>query len=569
MPLPKDYHEEEEQPQDMPVMDKRERWTDVLANVMVPGRGSERLPVQVNLNAVDSSSSKGVMLDGLPMDQQPTWIIPVIQDAQKAPKLKFWDAGAEGYIAHIRDLVKNSGLYALSSLTAPLITLLLAPFLTHTLSHSDYGALAILTTVIALVSGVTQLGLSSAFFRAYTYDYESRRDQLDVLSTTVLALLLISVPVALAIIVAAPWLTVLLLNSTSYGDAVKLSALVILMQNFTVPGLAWSRAENRAALFSILSIVTLLVTAGGTIVLVGGLHLGIAGALIATGGGYAIVAVCTLPLILLRAGFHLRFDISRGLFTFGFPHVVNLLSGWVLQLSDRYLLGHFGSLSQAASYAVAYSLGGALSAVIIAPFSLAWWSLMYTIAKSQDAVRTFQLIFRWFSIVLLFATFGLSIFGVAVLDLFFPPAYHSTAPIIPIVATSIMFNGISVVVGLGTSIQRKTWYAAALVTFSALVNLALNLVLIPLYGAMGAAVTTLIAYFVLAVSMYFVNQRLYPVPFEIGLFSVALLIGVALYLGSDVLAQPQPLYVAWGIRIVALMLYGGGLFLLGRLPARK
>jgi O-antigen/teichoic acid export membrane protein len=569
MALPKDYNEKEKHPRDVTVESKRERQTDVIPSFTWQNKSIDQWPTQVNLNAVYQPSPNLIMLDGLPTDQQPTWVIPVVRVPRKTSKLKSWGSDSEGYISQIRKLVRETGIYALSSLAAPLVALLLAPFLTHYLSHKDYGALSVLITIITLASGITQLGLNSAFFRAYTYDYESQRDQLDVLSTTILLLLFVSIPTAIVIIVAAPWLSILLLNDSSYSDSVKLSALIILMQNLTVPGLAWLRAESRAMLFSLLSIVNLLIIASATIVLIGVLHLGIAGSLIATGGGYAIVTLCTLPLILLRAGFHLRYDISRGLLIFGLPHVVNLLSGWVLQLSDRYLLTHFGSLSQVASYSVAYSLGGALSAIIIAPFSLAWWTLMFTVAKRDDAMRTFQFIFRWFSIVLLFATFGLSIFGIAVLDLFFPPAYHSTASIIPVIATSIMFNGVYVVVSLGISIQRKIWYCAILITFSGLINFGLNLVLIPLFGAMGAAISTLIAYFALAVITYFVNQRIYPIPFEIGLFSVALLIGATLYLGCDFLAQLQTIYLAWGIRMGVLILYGGSLLLLGRLPARK
>lgn len=298
--------------------------------------------------------------------------------------------------------------------------------------------------------------------------------------------------------------------------------------------------------------------------------MGLNGSLIATGIGYTFIGIGTLPVMLVRAGIRLRNDIAWGLLTFGFPHVITLLAGWVLQLSDRYLLGRFGSLSEAASYAVAYSLGGVASAFIIAPFSLAWWSLMYSIAKRDDAALVFQLIFRWLSSILLFATFGLSIFGIALLDLFFPATYLAAAPVIPLVALSNVFNGIFTVVSLGTSLQRKTWYVAILITCSALLNFGLNMFLIPVYGAMGAALSTLIAYFVLSLLAYMVNARIYPVRFEVGFFGVGLLLGVALYLISNFLASVMNFYVAWGIRMSTLLLYGGCLLLGGikRSPKR-
>ncbi len=472
-------------------------------------------------------------------------------------------------VSLIQNLVKSSGIYALASLASPLVALLLTPFLTHHLSHSTYGALAVLNTVITLVAGVTELGLHSAFLRAYTYDYETERDRAHVLSTVVILLSLTSIPVVIVGSIAAPQLSVLLVNSSSFSDSIRLAAFVILLQNLTIPGFWWLRAENRAAFSSILSLLNLFATAVVTIVLVGVLHMDIVGALIATGAGYAVVVICTMPIILRHAGLRLRFDIAWKLLTFGVPNVINLLSGWVLQLSDRYLLGHLGSLSQTASYAVAYSLGGIASSIIIAPFSLAWWSVIYSIAKKDGAPRAFQLIFRWFSIVLLFATFGLSLFGISVLDIFFPPAYHSAAPVIPIIALSTMFSGTYLIVSLGLSLQRKTWLAAIFFTCSALLNVGINIILIPPYGAMGAAMATLVAYAALALMGYIANQRIYPVPFEIGLFTIALLAGTALYTGSDFLARAQTTYVVWSIHIGAFVLYSGCLLLLGKLPAWK
>jgi len=190
---------------------------------------------------------------------------------------------------------------------------------------------------------------------------------------------------------------------------------------------------------------------------------------------------------------------------------------------------------------------------------------MYSIAKRTDAKHVFGLVFRWFSLVLLFTTFVCSLAGIIVLDIFFPPAYHTTAPVIPIIALSTMFYGAYTVVTVGISLERKTWIAAILTTVSALLNVGINIVLIPHYGAMGAAVATLIAYIVLALSGYIVNQRLYPVPFQVGPFLIALLVGLTLYAGGNILAQNQALYVGWGIHFATLVLYGGFLAVLALL----
>jgi O-antigen/teichoic acid export membrane protein len=501
-------------------------------------------------------------------DTQITEKIPVIKNETEVVKPEYPGKREENPTSFFRTLIKSSGIYALSSMASPLIALILAPFLTRNLSHSEYGALVILNTAIALIAGITQLGLSSAFFRAYNYDYETKSDRLRVLSTVVLLLSLTSMCTVFTIMIAAPWLSMLLFNSESFSNAVRIAGVVILLQNLTVPGFAWMRAESRAMFFSMLSIANLLIALGANVILVGALHMGVEGSLIATGCGFAFVVICTLPIIVLRSGLHLHLHIAHGLLTFGLPNVSTYVSVWVLQLSDRYLLGRLGSLSQTASYAVAYSLGGVVSVVVLSPFTLAWPAALFSIAKKDDAANIFRLVFRWYSFILLFATFALSLVGMIVLNVFFPPSYQSAAFIIPIIALSTMFFGVYNIFTTGIAVKRKTWFAVVFTTVAALVNVGLNLLLIPHYGAFGAALSTLLAYAILALIAYRVNQRIYPIPYEISTFIIALIIGIGFFTGGIFLSQNQGTYEAWGISLGALGLYSGCLVLLAKLSSR-
>ena len=528
----------------------------------IPPSAADRNPA-VNYGLSLSNHYDYALMGGLPIEEQATWIIPVIQVAPKTAKLTAHGIKSESYTLLMRDLAKSSGLYALASLVSPLISLILAPFLTRNLPHTAYGALAVLNTAIALLTGVTQLGLNSAFFRSYNYDYESQKDRLDVLSTVVVLLSLTSFCMSVSMILNASWFSTLLFNNASFSDAVKVAALVVLLQNLAVPGFSWMRAENRALYFSLLSIANLLISLGANIVLVGMLHMGIVGSLMATGVGYALVIICTLPVILVRAGLSLRFDIARGLLSFGVPNIFAIVSVWVLQLSDRFLLGRIGSLAQTASYSVAYTLGSAVSVVVLSPFTLAWPSTLFNIAKKDNAPHVFKLVFRWYSIVLFFAAFALTLVGTISLYLFFPPVYREAVSVIPIIVVSTVFFSVYTFFTTGQSIKRKTWFNSIFTTLAALANLGFNLVLIPLYGAMGSALSTLLAYILLALITYLVNQRLYPIPYEIGIFAIELLVGVAFYVGSSMLASGQGTYGAWSISLGALVVYGGFLLLLG------
>jgi len=545
-------------------LSNQETW--MLPAVHVPAKGDK--PARIST----AQESMGHV------QQQPRPATPTAtqkEHAQAAPAQSTTktSAGAQSYLALALDMVKNSGIYAVGALASPLVSLILTPFLAHHLSTNDYGGLAVLYTVVDLVTVMTQLGLSSAFFRAYNGDYESAQDRRGVLASSIILLLLASLPIAILMMITAPWLSVFLFNTPAFSGPVRLTAMVIVMENLTLPGISWLRAEKRAAFYTILSIVGMLAVLCTNIILVGVFHMGVNGALIAKGAGYVVITACTVPGMLItlarQHSLRLRPDIVHNMLSFGVPTIFSDIAAWVLQLSDRYLLSHFGSLTQTAGYSVAYTLGGVLSPVILSPWGLAWVPIMYAIAKRNDAAHIYQLVFRWWSSILLLSAFALSLVSIVVLETLFPPAYFASEPIIPIITLSTMFMGVWYIFMIGVNIRRKTILEFVFVVIAAVINLLLNLFLIPKFGAIGAAVSTLLAYAVLLVVSYVVNQRIYPINFEIGTFTLKLVVGVALYVGATLLARTRSPLIGGSIFIVTLILYCIFLMFLGGLSVKK
>ena len=189
--------------------------------------------------------------------------------------------------------------------------------------------------------------------------------------------------------------------------------------------------------------------------------------------------------------------------------------------------------------------------------------------KRDDAPHIFKLVFRWWSTALLFATFALSILSSVVLKVLFPPSYYASQPVIPMVSLSTMLTGITYIFMIGVNIRRKTILEFIYMLIAAFANLLLNLFLIPYFGAVGAAVSTLAAYALLTTVVYVMNQKIYPIPFEIGSFLFKLSVGIVLYVGSSLLVRGQELWVGWSVSVVALIIYGIFLLWLGGLSVKK
>ncbi|HEY7779363.1 MAG TPA: lipopolysaccharide biosynthesis protein [Ktedonobacterales bacterium] len=559
---------------------------DEMSTLVLPALRIEDWPTQpVPAVHLDQRGGPGHLAatSAVDADRMPTWVLPVIRadDLTGATKrihtaghsaVMAAAASAESYVQLLRNLATSSGIYALAGLATPLISLVLTPYETHRLSSADYGVLAVLQVALSLGAGVTQLGLYSAFFRAYVHDYSEKRDRHGVLTTTVALLLVVSLAVAVGASAAAPQVTSLLfstgelLKHPELAHLVSVAAYVLVLQNLAVPGLAWMRAETRPVRYSILAIGGLVVTLLSTVLLLGPGQMGVEGVLYGSGIGYAAQIICTLPVILVRAGLRVRLDIAWNLLSFGVPMIAAVASFWVLQLSDRFLLGRLATLSQAAGYSVSYSMGALVGTVVLVPFGLAWPTALFSIAKRQDAAAIFQLVFRWLSMLLLIIGFALSFAGIFLLKFLFPATYFASAPVIPITALALVFYGVYTILMTGASVRRKTWFGPILVTLAAAINLGANLVLIPRFGAMGAAASTLLAYVVLAVLAYAFNQRIYPIPYEMGRFTNAVLGGVAIFLAGYVLMDLWGSGLTYYIVALQLAAYALWLFFLSGSP---
>ena len=83
---------------------------------------------------------------------------------------------------------------------------------------------------------------------------------------------------------------------------------------------------------------------------------------------------------------------------------------------------------------------------------------------------------------------------------------------------------------VGVTLTKKTKYITLANAVAALLNIVLNIILIPNYGMMGAAVASLISFIVRTVILYYYAQKNYYIPFEItkivGFLFVLLSIGI-------------------------------------------
>jgi O-antigen/teichoic acid export membrane protein len=130
-----------------------------------------------------------------------------------------------------------------------------------------------------------------------------------------------------------------------------------------------------------------------------------------------------------------------------------------------------------------------------------------------------------------------------------PTSYAGAADVVPWVVAGAVLQGVYLIWATGTWYSKKTAALPVVTVVSALVNIGLNLLFVPRYGVMAAAVTTTIGYLVAALLHGALAQHLHPIPWEYGRW--AALFGAA---GACLVATR---YVHVGNTFVALALKTG------------
>jgi O-antigen/teichoic acid export membrane protein len=99
---------------------------------------------------------------------------------------------------------------------------------------------------------------------------------------------------------------------------------------------------------------------------------------------------------------------------------------FTLNFSDRFFLQRLVSLDAVGIYSVGYRIGFMLNFLLIQQFNMMWQARMYVIDRSPDRQKIFGQVFVLYSLVLIFAALGLSLFSPEVIAIMVDPRYASS-----------------------------------------------------------------------------------------------------------------------------------------------
>lgn len=413
------------------------------------------------------------------------------------------------------------GSAALGFLTLPIITWLYSP--------EDVGRISMLNIAISFCVLLFSLGLDQSYVREY-HETSSKGVLLkSAIYPGFLILLLISF---VFIIINPPLLSLLLFDENNY--ILSLLTILILLACFVSRFLSLIlRMKEKGLAYSLSQLMPKLViiSAIGIFYLFSDQYTFMQ-LMLANVFGFVfvliIMALNTKDEWMDAMKSSLSIDKIKTMLCFGYPLILGGLAFWGVTAADRMFLRAMSTFEQLAIFSVAVSFASAAT-IIQSVFSTIWAPIVYRVLNTDDgALELVNKASRYMlvAVVYLFCICGLLSW---VVDLFLPSNYGSVKFILIACLGYPLLYTLSETTVVGINISKKTSYSMLAALLAFVINMLGNYILVPRFGAAGAAVSTCVTFwffFILRTEFSIMTWKSMP-RFEMYTFTFMCILGAS------------------------------------------
>ena len=430
-------------------------------------------------------------------------------------------------LSRLRQLGNDSLIYGLGGTMAKGVSFLLLPIYTRMFSPAEYGAIEMLAVVTSFVSTVLVMGMDSAqSFFFFEEKANGKAAQVRVVSAILQWRLIWGGGIVAIATVMAPLLSAWLFNGALTWHYFALAFFGAFFSQIMGQCIDLFRLLYRPWPYVLILFAYAVSSAACVLVLVLVYDQGILGYFL--GAALAAFVIGCLSLYLVRE--YLDFT---GIFVSWWPRVVRFglpllpagLAFSIMSMGDRWFIQHYHGDAALGVYAVGAKFA-LLITLAVETFRKAWWPIAMDAMHCDDGAETFRMIARLYMGIGMAGLVQLTFISPWLVDWLAAPEYRTAWLLVGVLTWQSVFYGFYMVVSAGIFKAEKTYLAMYLMIGAALFNVALNFLLVPTFGGMGAAIATAIAYAAWIGASMLVSERLWRVEFPAKLIVSQVCIGV-------------------------------------------
>lgn len=457
--------------------------------------------------------------------------------------------------------VRHFLVYGFGVVSLAALSFVLVPVYTHRIPPGEYGVLELLNRTQDILGLAVMSGLSAAALAFFQFESAHPERKKKVFSTAFLGILANGALVCLLLFPFAGSVSQHLFGNDAWTWAVRIFLILIPFEVLFQIGLVSLQAEFRSLHYVTLSLARFGLGLTLNLILVLWLRWGIQGILIATLVHTCLPALFITLYTFARSGWAFEWELWKEMMRYGLPFIPGGIFLFILNSGDRYFLNLFHGAQAVGLYAVSYKLGYALTFAILAPFMKVWGPVMIEVALRPEGGRHIAQVCTHLATAYLYAGTVYALLAPWIVSVLTGKDYATAYAAIPVITLAYFFWIMSVIGDTAFYATKKTDVKPLILAAACVLCLSLDLILIPRYGAMGAASAALAGFACFAVLTFRVANRYLPIPLEHGRLATVLLAGIGLYLaGQASIARGVPV-VATGV--AAAVIFPAGLWMLG------
>lgn len=424
-----------------------------------------------------------------------------------------------------KKLLKVSVVYAAGQIFIQGLNFLLLPVYTNKLGVIEYGKISTIAAFTGFISSFLILSIQSGLCRFYREEDHKNK----IVNTALNFAYLISGVMLILIFIFGRLFSNLIFD---FGDSYKILCIIVITSiSSQISSIYISKysMEYKALKVCVIQVSQISLQFIIIIYSVIKLNMGLMGVLY--GQLIATVTIFFILTIMEIKKYKIEMDklLLKNMMIYSLGLLPVNLSGWILTLSDRYFIKHYNGFGDTGIYNLGYQFGMIINPIFITPFLNSFTAYKFEIYKDADAKENFKNLFRKYNVIGCFIMLGIAIFSKFGIMVFANSDFANAYKVVPLILYSYFLYGKTGYYALGFQIENKTYKIGMYMGFAALLNIILNFFLVPLGGMIGAAIATIISYFVLNLIFIKSSNQYYKIDLDTEFQVKVQMVTIALY----------------------------------------
>lgn len=387
-------------------------------------------------------------------------------------------------------LLSNTVLFFISSFSSKFLTFLLMPIYTSVLLPGDYNTVDLVTQTANLLIPLVSLGVPNSIIR---FGLDKKYPKKGVFTVAALCygfgylVLLAFYPAIVKITFISHYVKYLYLY-------LLCSCLRTLVQQYT-------RAKTYTRLYAVDGLLATVSTLMLTYLFLVKFHLGAEGYILAIIGSDFISFLFLSAVGSCWKSFGFKYadkNLAKEMLSFCLPLIPTGVFWWITNVSDRYLVTYMVSSAVSGIYAISYKIPSIVN-LFSTIFTEAWQISAVQEGENKGSQKFFKNVFKAYQSVIFMAGAFLILICRFITKFMVADRYYESWKFMPVLIMATVFSCFSGFLSSIYMVEKNGNANLITMMAGAFSNIGMNLVMIPKWGAQGAAIATMLSYMIVFV----------------------------------------------------------------------